>query len=151
MTEHEQLTQAMKDSQAQPPPPAGLSEQQELQVVLDESRRSSSEELQVKMPAVNNTTLVRVNTAPADAGTDGNGEDKTPVLIASTRSYISKTRAKNRATMSKKLRKRSAKCVMSLSRPRDNAYVNELKSVAEKPTPERSEHLMDLAEDMEED
>ena len=91
MTEHEQLTQAMKDSQAQPPPPAGLSEQQELQVVLEESRRSSSEELQVKMPAVNNTTLVRVNTAPADVGTGSDGEGKTPVLIASTRSYISKT------------------------------------------------------------
>ena len=84
MTEHEQLTQATKDSQPQPPPPAGLSEQQELQIILEESRRSSSEELRVEMPAFNNTTLVRVNTAPADAGTGGNGEDKTPVLIASS-------------------------------------------------------------------
>ena len=103
------------------------------------------------MPAFNNTTLVRVNIAPADTGTGGDGEDKTPVLIAITRSYISKNRAKNCATISKKLRKRSAKCVMSLSRPRDNAYVKKFISVAEKPTPERSEHLMDLAEDMEED
>ena len=53
--------------------------------------------------------------------------------------------------MSNKLLKRLVKCVMSLLQPRDNAYVNELKSVAKKFIPERSKHLVDLAKDMEED
>ena len=52
---------------------------------------------------------------------------------------------------SKKERKRLVKCIQSLSRPCDATFVNELKTVAEKPTPERADHMMDFAEDMEED
>ena len=52
--------------------------------------------------------------------------------------------------MTKSVRKRSARVMQSLSRPRDAAYVNALEAVKEKPTPDRAEIMMEFAEDMEE-
>ena len=107
---------------------------------------SSNVELQVKIPARSN--LKRMDTAPTGSGTGGR-DTETPVYISNTRNNISENCRNNRASMSKAERKMAVKCDTSLSKPRDAAFVNELKSVKGKPTPERVAHLMEFVEDME--
>jgi hypothetical protein len=79
------------------------------------------------------------------------GADDTPLFIVSSRTHITTNYANNCSNMEKAVRKRHVKVTKALSHPYDQAYTNTLKSVQEKPTPERAQTIMDYAEDMEED
>ena len=96
---------------------------------------------------------MRVNLAaptktPYDATTNNNGEDETPAIVVRTREGISKKRVTERGHMSKEENKSSTRALKALTRPHDKVYLCELEAVKEKKTPDRVDHMMDLAEDM---
>ena len=93
--------------------------------------------------------LTRSGSIPAGALVSAD-DDATPVWHVNTREHLSRARAAARTdnSMNKEQRRIAAKVGSDLSRPHLPAAVNELKTVATKKTPERSDHMMDWGEDL---
>lgn len=103
--------------------------------------------LNLKPPPPHNSRHESTETTTPATGIDDAGVDITPLEISSTRNKIAQNLRENRATMTKSSRKRSAKAVRGLSRPRDATIVNEVKATKGKPTPERAANLLAFMED----
>jgi hypothetical protein len=112
----------------------------------------TEEELNSKMPGApaKQSAAPPYYTTLVDNKTNAEDDD-TPMVIVNTRIHIAQNRRNNRASMSKRERKRHVTVIDALSRPRNTTYVNELDGIADRPTPERAQEMMDFAEDMEED
>ena len=160
MTEEQQLRAAMSANEHDNASD-GLTEEEMLEIALMESQSGAGggqgqllteEELNSKMPGApaKQSAAPPYYTTPVDNKTNAEDDD-TPMVIVNTRIHIAQNRRNNRASMSKRERKRHVTVIDALSRPRNTTYVNELDGIADRPTPERAQEMMDFAEDMEED
>ena len=103
--------------------------------------------LNLKPPPPHNSRHESTETTTPATDIDDAGVDITPLEISSTRNKIAQNLRENRANMTKSSRKRSAKAVRGLSRPRDATIVNEVNATKGKPTPERAANLLAFMED----
>ena len=105
--------------------------------------------------ASNNNLAAPAAASVARAGTPSAArageKSPTPKYMASTRRAVNVNRMKNRNTMTKVERRRSARVCKGLSRPRDEGLVNVLKEAQNKSTPEREKVCMEYAEDVEDE